>query len=451
MAARQRLLIPVEIKTRELDAKLLFSCFAVERGYEVLIGQRQALYRDVLPVSRPGILIEHDVTAAHKATFPNIIRLGHNIVAWDEEVLAQPSGTWYAARRISSEVIQHTSAHFAWGREQKQWIEDVCPHFVQRVFATGNPRFDLLRPEFSGFYSREADQYRNRYGGYILINSNFSRANLFHGNRANFIDSVGKSAGLSAELTSYYGDFITHSENTFRAYVDMLPVFSARFPDRQIIVRPHPAENLEPWVRAASGLKNVHVLYEGTANGWIAGAAVLLHSGCTTAVEAAVLGTPSIEFSPVHGPEFVLSLPRVVSLLTESLDELFGQLEAVLADGPERVRIVEHAKQQLQPYVSGLEGAFASDAILDRISRLGAAGGSRFYRIQKRAQHLLRPLHGKAKNSESSGVRYAKHKFPDTSPLEVEEAITTFRRVSGRFEAVSVFGLGNNCFRLQPA
>lgn len=445
----RQLILPVEIKNRELDAKLLFACFAAERGYDVVVGQRQAIYEYVLPVTDRSILIEHDVTAAHHENFPRLLRFGHTIVAWDEEVLAQPSAEWYISRRVSTEVMQQTSAHFAWGVMQKHWLDEACPHFAQRIFATGNPRIDLLRPEFSGFLSREAEQYRRCYGDYILINSNFSRANLFHGNREDFIESVAKAAGLNAEQTGYYRDFIAHSVRTFDAYVDMLPALAARFSNRRIIVRPHPAENPEAWARAARGLENVHVLYEGTANGWVAGAAVLLHSGCTTAVEAAIFGIPTIEYAPVHGPQFVLTLPRAVSQLAESFEELCERVEAMLLRDAGRAYVVESARQQLRPYVSALEGPFASEAILDRLAGLEVAGGNRLFRIQKRAYHLLRSLRRKAKRPVSSGMKYAKHKFPPTPVTEVEETVAAFRRISGRFAAVSVSALGNSCFRLQ--
>jgi hypothetical protein len=37
------LLLPVEITSRELDAKILLGLFAAERGYDVIVGRNQPL------------------------------------------------------------------------------------------------------------------------------------------------------------------------------------------------------------------------------------------------------------------------------------------------------------------------------------------------------------------------------------------------------------------------
>lgn len=442
-----QLLIPVEIKAREFDAKILFSCFAAERGYEVLIGQRQALYKEVLPVSSPGILIEHDVTAAHKSTFPEVIKLGHAIVAWDEEGLVQPSSSWYVSRRISPDVMRMTQSHFAWGREQTRWIAEACPDLASRLVAAGNPRMDLLRPEFATYLKAEADVYRERYGEYILINSNFNRVNLFHGERESFIESVAKSAGLSADMSTYYREFIEHSERTFHAYVAMLPAFARRFPDRQIIVRPHPAEDAGPWRKAAEGLPNLQVIYEGTANGWISGAAALVHSGCTTAIEATVLSVPVIEFAPNDVARFVLPLPRQVSRLAISFESLCTMLESILS-GTSVGNAITDPNCPLHSQVSGLQGGFASEAILDHLAKIKLGQGDFLFKLEKRSRFFLRRLLGSPRTPESSGVMYARHKFPETSVADVRKTIEGFQRVSGRFGELRIKKIASNCFRI---
>lgn len=440
-----RLLIPVEIKAREFDAKILFSCFAAERGYEVLIGQRQSLYRDVLPVSCPGVLIEHDVTAAHKSTFPDVMKFGHAIVAWDEEGLVQPTPSWYVSRRISADVMSMTQYHFAWGREQAEWIAKACPDLACRLVSSGNPRMDLLRPEFVSYLDAEADTYRERYGEYILINSNFNRVNLFHGQREAFIASVAKSAGLKADMLMYYREFIEHSERTFHAYIAMLSTFARRFSDRQIIVRPHPAEDAEPWRKAAEGLPNLHVIYEGTANGWISGAAALVHSGCTTAIEAAVLGVPVIEFAPNDVARFVLPLPRLVSELADSFESLCAMLESILSEASIGNSLAD-PDFPLHSHVSGLKGRFASDTILDHLAKIKLERGDFLFRLEKRSRFYLGRLIGRPRTRQSSGVMYARHKFPETSVAEVEKTIKSFQRASHRFGELRIKKIAANCF-----
>jgi len=64
------------------------------------------------------------------------------------------------------------------------WGEDNARAFRQfsgydnntPIIVTGNPRIDLLRPELREFYRPEAEALRERYGNFILINTNFSRS-----------------------------------------------------------------------------------------------------------------------------------------------------------------------------------------------------------------------------------------------------------------------------------
>jgi hypothetical protein len=42
-------LLPVEITSRELDAKILLGLFAAERGYDVIVGRNQPLKSPLLP------------------------------------------------------------------------------------------------------------------------------------------------------------------------------------------------------------------------------------------------------------------------------------------------------------------------------------------------------------------------------------------------------------------
>ncbi|MEE3330729.1 MAG: hypothetical protein VX246_07655, partial [Myxococcota bacterium] len=57
---RPTLLIPVENQVRELDAKLLFSLAAAERGYPVVLGARTTLHLDAATLPR-GVYVAKSV------------------------------------------------------------------------------------------------------------------------------------------------------------------------------------------------------------------------------------------------------------------------------------------------------------------------------------------------------------------------------------------------------
>jgi hypothetical protein len=65
-----------------------------------------------------------------------------------------------------------------------------------------------------------------------------------------------------------------------------------------IVLRPHTREPIEAWKTFLDGVSNVHVIKEGSIMPWIKNAFALLHNSCSTAVEAAVAGTPVISYVP---------------------------------------------------------------------------------------------------------------------------------------------------------
>jgi surface carbohydrate biosynthesis protein len=56
------LYLPIEVSARELDAKLLVAFFAVDAGYEVVLGQKWLMQRNVRRMP-PGIVLFKTLTA----------------------------------------------------------------------------------------------------------------------------------------------------------------------------------------------------------------------------------------------------------------------------------------------------------------------------------------------------------------------------------------------------
>ena len=80
------LIIPVETQVRELDAKLLLGCIAAESGFPVIIGSRAFLHFRVDSIPR-GVYLAKSMRSLSIRMFDILRKLGHEIVAWDEEGL----------------------------------------------------------------------------------------------------------------------------------------------------------------------------------------------------------------------------------------------------------------------------------------------------------------------------------------------------------------------------
>ncbi|HEU4854727.1 MAG TPA: hypothetical protein VFS89_05475, partial [Nitrosospira sp.] len=94
------LIIPVESQVRELDAKILLSCVAAERGFPVIMGSRAYAHFELASIPR-GIYLAKSMRSLSNTMFRIVRQLGHEIVAWEEEALVHPPADTYFTLRLS--------------------------------------------------------------------------------------------------------------------------------------------------------------------------------------------------------------------------------------------------------------------------------------------------------------------------------------------------------------
>ena len=63
-----------------------------------------------------------------------------------------------------------------------------------------------------------------------------------------------------------------------------------------IVVRPHPVENIEAWKTFLEDVPNTHVIREGSISPWVKSAFAVMHNGCTTAIETIVSNKPVLTY-----------------------------------------------------------------------------------------------------------------------------------------------------------
>lgn len=174
------LLLPIENQVRELDPRLLLACIAAQRGFPSVIGPLRSLESRITSFPR-SVYLSKSMLSGRVKMFQVMIDLGHKIMTLDEEALVHLPPETYFSRRVSPTAIKYVSHLLAWGPDNAQlWRE--YPHLPEdiRIHITGNPRGDLLRPEMRPFYEKEAEELRNTFGEFILVNTNFNHVNAFY-------------------------------------------------------------------------------------------------------------------------------------------------------------------------------------------------------------------------------------------------------------------------------
>ncbi|MGH6718246.1 MAG: surface carbohydrate biosynthesis protein [Alphaproteobacteria bacterium] len=448
------LLIPAETQNREFDAKLLLACVAAERGFPAIVGSRVHMHRAITRLPR-GIYLAKDVRRPSRRMFRILQRLGHAIVAWDEEGLIFITPELYHRRRVDAATLGMVELYLAWGRQSAELIRTAPGYAGIGIALVGNPRIDLLRPELRRLLEPESQAIRARYGDFVLVNTNFGRLNHFNPALSLTPSAPGDAARRNLEPDDPPLEVWRQREAVMHAMAAMVPALARALPRMRIVVRPHPAENHELWRRAGAGFDTVAVVHEGPVAPWLMAAAAVIHNGCTTGIEGRLLGRPVLAYRPGGLAGLDMDLPNRLSEAVSGLDDLIGRLKATLA-GARTQPLTPAQAALLGDYIVALDGPLASDRIMDELVAFArrrplpppALGDRLVGTLDATVRALGKRLNARLPGHKDSAA-FTGQRFPGVDPAGVAARIARFRDLLGRFDGVAACPIATNVFRVE--
>lgn len=443
------LILPAEIISRELDARLLQGVLALKRGWRVIVGSKALINRGIwrLPAS---LYLCQTLTHKRLTMLKLLGRLGHVSYGWDEEGLIYLDRDVYLMRRVSSDTLGKLAGLIAWGLESADDLNHRANTVNLSARPLGNPRFDLLRPELRGLYAKDVDTIRRAHGDFILINTNFSSQNpvvSLHDLPARTLSDKNKPTGN--EPTRFTG-FLEHRRKVFNSFLKDLPKLASENPDLSFIVRPHPGEDIATWKEILQEKTNVQVIREGTSIPWLIAAKALVHNGCTTAVEAAMIGHTAIAYCPELSLENESGLPNPISHRVFTVDDLGVAVRLAFQN---RLPMGAEQRALAERYVSGIAGPLATEIILDyceelygarrkmKVTEFAVAAVSRILAVRRHIYKSLRRGH--------LTDRYLAKVFPAISSASVAARATEIAMAIGLPFRVSAQDIAVNVFELR--
>ena len=464
MKTKLPLLIPVENQVREFDPKLLLSCIAAKRGFSSVIGSRREMEFRIASFPR-SIYLSKSMTIRSALLFKVAHRVGHNIVAWDEEALVHLPPETYFSDRLSPVAMQYVSHLLAWGQGNANlWRQyPNLPNGIP-IHLTGNPRVDMLRPEMRSFFAEDVEKIRKSCGNFILVNTNFNHVNAFSPEMNLFkpvkkpgdMPKFGRGArGMSREFAEGLRD---HKQAVFQDFQQIVPAIERSFPEYTIIVRPHPTENQEVYRNIAAECKRVQVTNEGNVVPWILASKAVIHNGCTTGLEAYVMGVPAISYRKTVNDFYDLGFYRLPNLLSHQcfdFEELHATLGNILAgklgpaDGAERQELVNH-------HMVALDGPLACERIVDTCEQIlndGTELRKPALRHRLNRWYLAKGLglvnrYKSHLPGEFNKPAFQRHRYPGISIEELGARLSRLQHILGYSEKLKVEEIASQIFQI---
>jgi len=464
MTDKVPLIIPVENQVRELDPKLLLACVAARRGFTCILGSHRIVDFRIASFP-PSLYLNKSFTVMNLKMFKIMRKLGHQIVTWDEEALVHLPAAMYYSRRLSPLSLKYVSHLFAWGEDNAElWRQYPEMPKDMPIHITGNPRGDLLRPEISPFYEDSAKLIRRAHGSFILVNTNFNHVNAFYPSQNLFKPlktpgaepRFGKAArGMTREFAEALRG---HKQTIFNHFKKLIPELEKKFPDFNIIVRPHPTENQEIYHRIAAQCKRVKVTNEGNVVPWLMATKALIHNGCTTGVEAYAMRVPAISYRAAINEEIdqgFYRLPNRLSHQCFNFEELVETLEKVLFV---KMRASDEGDRQtlFNRCLAAQDGPLACERMVDVLEEVARdqSGFPRPAAPYRLAGHSLANGRRLIKWFKSfvpgshAPPEFHRHRYPGISLEELRQRISLFQKVLNDSTALKTEQMYDQVFRI---
>jgi len=444
--------IKIEIKARELESRLLLALCAAEKGHTVYIGAFPNLLRRFL---KPGIFHEKSIPPKVERIEELKFFRDNNFIctSQDEEsgLLDYDFVKEFALTRFSKETLSLIFKQFSWGDYDDSLMKKTYPKFSDRIIKTGSPRVDLWRKDLSSFY---VDKKIEKYKDLILISSNFNsvvgkqpmhRAIEYERNAGYFNFDRG---GEDFERTKY-GLHVFNTQMLMH-FIFAIRRLSKKYPEANIIVRPHPIESIESWNALLGKINNVYVVREGGIGTWVKYAKVVIHNGCTTGIEARAMGKDVLAYKPITS-DYEVRPPNKVSkeiFTEEDLIKVVGDIlngDSIKKDENKELEI----DNLMRSILCNLDGKLAADKIIIEWEKAkkknDLSQNNSIYKLQIILWGLsFVNLVGKIKSNLKRYLPFFKtpskksnlinEKFPKFHDKEIENIIMNFQRALNRFD-----------------
>ncbi|GAA0841435.1 hypothetical protein GCM10009113_07910 [Marinobacter szutsaonensis] len=229
-----------------------------------------------------------------------------------------------------------------WGDSQRDVFRNSP--FTSKFEVTGFPRFDLCKPEFGAIDDGSVADLKKKYGEFILVCGRFAAVNMVAddpsalGQRSYDIRVEGgslKTKGKEQIIRSMFESWGKVSQE-FSQFVPTIAKLALDFPEINFVLRPHPAEKESFYKDAFVHFDNVFIDKTGDVRPFIRACQALIHSECTTGLEAELCCKPNINYRPcadlpISG-EYEVAGASDIGVIVKNYNELSEYLESIYAE-----------------------------------------------------------------------------------------------------------------------
>jgi len=160
---KKTIYIVIELKVREIVAKLLFSYYASLRGYRIYLGSREKIIDLINDKKEKGGIFFYKAGLQIVRTKKISKKIDKHIVL-DEEMTAGLNEERYykSAKAFFPETKKYIDVYFYVNKKIAKIVAKTIK--AKNVYGIGWPRVDLFQKKFSKIYDNDVKKIKGKYG-----------------------------------------------------------------------------------------------------------------------------------------------------------------------------------------------------------------------------------------------------------------------------------------------
>ena len=458
----KKIFFPIEILSRELDSKLLLITHLLSNSnsnWEVFIGSGKKLGKYYSTHSKIPFIyfekgIEYNTTKLKNIIYNN----GRTVILDEEGGVYTKSHKNFPRGGFNNPSIDFIEKIFFWGEDSINiWKKNHKNLKSRQICLTGNPRFDLSKKKFNKYFLNTDDEtYKDKF---ILVSSAFGSSNgmVKSGKKMNNYwksISFGKEYMLHDEISNY-------QSKLFPLYIEGITSLIKENPNEMFLIRPHPAEKLDTYSKIFEKYKNVIITNKGPVQNYLPYSKIMIHNGCTTAIEAFAQELNPICYSPYVDDEHSQFLTFVASDVVNNISDLHEifKKKLELIDNPYRYE----KSKKISEFIFNIAKVHSYELISRELDELNFYESDIKLNLREKIKnHLPKNLlyflkslryhiltNKKIKNIKKDLDNKNKSKFPDISKEEIVNKINILKNIINSEKNFQIIELEKNIFHIK--
>ena len=219
--------------------------------------------------------------------------------SWSYLLLYESEGLFvhpkdYANVRVCRENLDLLENYFLCGKYQESLLKTKYPKHINKLKVVGSPSIDFLKKNRI-FYQRDIQK---KYT--IGILTGFGAYNQ-RGSRS-YIDICKSIDGdqLSEKRTNELNELYLVSKRGFIEFQKIKKLICRNFIQTDILIRVHPSESLEPWIKLANNFPNLKIDSSDSIFAFLKKCSKVVSFKSTVALESLAVNKPIISYSPEY-------------------------------------------------------------------------------------------------------------------------------------------------------